>query len=238
MEQAAFDRTIPALPVAGFQGIAMPAARRADRFNDDASPLDGGTGLELVQAILDHVHFGVAVVGAQLRLLFANQAARRECSRHPMLRTEAGHLILVQPRHDSEFRRALAAARSGRWSLVQLKGGEDSIMLAVVPLSSQVDAGGEAPVLVVFGLRSPCKALAIQFYARSCGMTTAEERVLRALSDGSSPREIAHQHEVALSTVRTQLGSIRSKAGACSLTDLMRTLGCLPPIMPAALGGS
>ena len=235
MEQAAFDRAVPAMPALGLPGISIPRIFRSKRL-DNESPLAGGPPLAMVQAILEHVHFGVAVIGAQLRLLFANQAARRECSRHPLLRTERGHLVLVQPRHDEEFRRALAAARCGRWSLVQLKAaGDDTMMLAVVPLPARVTAGEDVPVLVVFGLRSHCKALAIPFYAQSCGMTMAEERVLRSLSEGLSPREIAHQHEVALSTVRTQLGSIRNKAGAGSLTDLMRTLGCLPPIMPAAL---
>ena len=107
-------------------------------------------------------------------------------------------------------------------------------MLAVVPLA-QLDLGVDAPVLVVFGTRTPCRALAIQFYARSCGLTAAEERVLRAMSEGLSPRAVARQNGVELSTVRTQLRSIRGKTGVCSLSDLMRMLGCLPPIMPAGL---
>ena len=37
------------------------------------------------RAVLDHVHFGVTVVGQEFELLFANSAASRECSRHPCL---------------------------------------------------------------------------------------------------------------------------------------------------------
>jgi len=219
--------------MAGYHGSHIfPAADAGP--NGGKSVLTGMAGLALMQAILDHVHFGLAVVGPGNELLFANQAAQRECSQGPVLRNHDGHLVATQSTEASVFRKALSAARFGRWSLVQLRCGVDTIMLALVPLA-QLKLGVDAPVLVVFGTRSPCKALAIQFYARSCGLTAAEERVLRALSEGSSPREVARQHGVEVSTVRTQLRSIRSKSGVCSLTDLMRTLGCLPPIMPAAL---
>jgi hypothetical protein len=38
-----------------------------------------------------------------------------------------------------------------------------------------------------------------------------------------------------VSAVRSQIGSIRDKTGTRSIIDLVRTLGCLPPIMPAGM---
>lgn len=235
MEQVALDRIPrPAVARAGLDATTWLESETNWDLDDPTGPVDS-VGPVLVRAILDHVHFGVAVVGPQLQLLFLNHAARRECARHQVLRIERERLVLVLP-CQAEFMAALVAARRGRWSLVRMKHG-DGMMLAVAPLSPTASASDQ-PVLVVFGQRSPCKALAMQFYAQSCGMTSAETRVLRALGDGLSPREIADQHEVALSTVRTQLGSIRSKAGACNLRELIRILGCLPPIMPATPGAT
>ncbi len=207
----------------------------AGRADVDLSSLLGGHGGQtMLQTILDHVHFGVTVVGPQLRLVFANKAALRECARHPLLRIERGRLVTQESRHEAELSRALGAARSGRWSLVQLVHGDERVMLAVLPLWSHA-ASPDAPALLVFGLPAHCKRLAIQFYAQSHGLSPAETQVLRALSEGLSPKEIARQHEVALSTVRTQLSSVRIKTGVRSITELVRTLGSLPPIMPAAL---
>jgi DNA-binding CsgD family transcriptional regulator len=234
MEQVAdFNRASAVVPLFGRRaGGSIPLAERP---HPEPVLQREGRPFALAQAILDHVHFGVAVVGSELRLLFANQAARRECLRHPRLGIENGRLVVEQTRGEGDFHRALEAARAGRWSLVRLEGDEGSTLLTLMPLSA-MGMEMDSAVLVVFGVRSPDKGLALQFYARACGLTAAEERVLRSLSEGLSPREIASGQGVALSTVRTQIGSIRSKTGACSLTDLMRTLGCLPPIMPVAMG--
>jgi hypothetical protein len=41
---------------------------------------------------------------------------------------------------------------------------------------------------------------------------------------------------VALSTVRTQIGSIRTKTGAGSIRDLVRQVALLPPLVGALRG--
>lgn len=131
------------------------------------------------------------------------------------MQAQCGIGLVHPPQH---FEHAGAAHRAGALlhlvvrKEVQFKTGGDSTLLAVIPLTPFGSNKEDAPVLVMFGLRNPSKALAIQFYARSCGMTATEERVLRAFSDGLSPSAIAHRHEVAISTVRTQLSSIRIKA--------------------------
>lgn len=187
-----------------------------------------------LRSVLDHVQFGVAVVGARLALLFANKAARRECTRTGLLCVDGERLGFPAPGASLELEQALAAARRGRWSLVQLGDGERRLMLAVLPLAGGA-RGGDEPVLLMFGTGSASAALATEFYARACALTPAESRVLQGLREGLSPRQLAERHAVALSTVRTQIGSLRSKTGARSILDLLRTVASLPPIMPAVL---
>lgn len=199
-----------------------------------ATPFLGARdGLTLVQALLDHVHCGVTIVGPDLRLLFANQAAVRECAHHTMLRIDRNHLILAAARHHGDLTRGIGSARSGRWSLVQLVQGDDRLMLALLPLWPGTEA--EGPVLMLFGLRCQCTPLAIQFYAQSCRLTPAETVVLRSLSEGLSPKQIARRQHVELSTIRSQLNSVRTKTGTRSIVELVRTLTMLPPVMPTAL---
>jgi DNA-binding CsgD family transcriptional regulator len=230
MEQAFFsqDETIPmtqdlrrSLPLEETRFDRVPARK----LNEDVA------GREVLRAVLDHVQFGVTVVDQTLELVFANSAASRECSRHPVVRIDRNKLALIDRRKREELARAVVATQTGRWSLVTVGQGTDLLMLAVLPLS----AGEPGSLsLVVFGLRGCSKPLAIQFYAQACKLSPAETAVLRGLNEGLAPREIARQHGVAISTVRSQIGSIREKTGAVSILDLVRTLGCLPPIMPAA----
>jgi DNA-binding CsgD family transcriptional regulator len=47
------------------------------------------------------------------------------------------------------------------------------------------------------------------------------------------PTEIAQRQSVAVSTVRTQIGSIRAKTGAGSIRELVRQVAVLPPLVGA-----
>ena len=89
-----------------------------------------------------------------------------------------------------------------------------------------------------------CGELALEAYARACHLTPSELRVLRALGDGLSPAEIARAHGVAVSTVRTQVSSLRAKTGSPNLRALTRKLATLPPyvgvlgrLLPRLAGG-
>ncbi len=61
--------------------------------------------------------------------------------------------------------------------------------------------------------------------------------MLIALCDGVPPAVAAAQHGVAISTVRTQIGSIRAKTGAASIRDLIHKVASLPPLMTALRNG-
>ena len=92
------------------------------------------------------------------------------------------------------------------------------------------------PTLVVLGKQRMCEHLSVQGYARSYGLTAAEARVLLALCGGDRPEEVAARLDIAISTVRTQIGSIRSKTGVRSINALLQQVAMLPPIMGALRG--
>jgi DNA-binding NarL/FixJ family response regulator len=80
--------------------------------------------------------------------------------------------------------------------------------------------------------------LAVTFFARSHGLTPAEESVLRALCEGQQVDDIAAAHGVCVSTVRTQIRSLREKTGAASIRVLVQRLASLPPVVPVSLAST
>ena len=150
------------------------------------------------------------------------------------VRIEEGRLIALRPGQHGSLARALATAREGKRALVQLAHGEEQVSLVVLPLSPRL--GCPDALLIVFGLRNAWRSLTLEFFAQACRLTTMEARVMRALSDGLTPGQIACRHGVAISTVRTHLASVRNKTGSRSLIELVRALNALPPIMPTVVG--
>jgi DNA-binding CsgD family transcriptional regulator len=131
---------------------------------------------------------------------------------------------------------ALAAAQRGLRKLVTLGEGEHRVSLSVVPLPA---AAGSRPVtLLVLGKRQVCEQLSVQGYARAVSLTPAETRVLELLCSGVQPTVIAARQGVAVSTVRTQIGSIRAKTGAGSIRELVRQVAVLPPLVGALRNGA
>ena len=190
---------------------------------------DDAPAAHLFMRVLDELDYGLMLVTDQARLRFANRVALRECTPARCMRLHDGHVL---PRHEREqqgFFRALAASRLGRRSMLNLRVDDAQVCLAVVPLG---ETAGMPATLLVFGRRQVCEPLTVEFFAREQHLTAAETTVLRALCDGARPAEIARQCGVAVSTVRTQVSSLRSKTGARSIGELVRMVTVLPPIVP------
>ncbi len=67
--------------------------------------------------------------------------------------------------------------------------------------------------------------------AAELGITERESEVLRALSEGRSPQQIAHDAHISVSTVRDHLKHLRNKLDCASAVELVVTahrLGLLP----------
>jgi DNA-binding CsgD family transcriptional regulator len=187
----------------------------------------------LLTQVLNELDYGLMVVSDTARIRLANQAALRECRPAQCMQIHDGH---VQPRDERDrgsFVRALTASRLGRRSMLSLHSIHALVSVAVVPMGEVVEAGGTWTALLAFGRRQACEPISLEFFAREHGLTGAEGQVLKGLCGGLRPVQIARDAGVALSTVRTQVSSIRLKTEAKSIGELVRRLTMLPPIVPA-----
>ena len=93
-------------------------------------------------------------------------------------------------------------------------------------------AGEQQRAFGAHGQASRVSPAEIQFaaFAREHQLTAAEQQVLQSLCAGLQPQEIAQRHGVAISTVRTQIASVRAKTATESIRDLVAMVAQLPPM--------
>jgi DNA-binding CsgD family transcriptional regulator len=187
-------------------------------------------------ATLDEIDYGMLLLHDGPHVLQVNHAARAELdSGHPLQlvgrELHARHLHDVLPLADA----LRGASQRGLRRLLTLGDGEQRASVSVVPLPAGDDRFGSVTLLIL-GKRQVCELLSVQGFARSHRLTSAETRVLAALCQGTPPAEIAVQLGVAISTVRTQISTIRGKTGAESIRALVRQVAVLPPLMGVLRG--
>jgi DNA-binding CsgD family transcriptional regulator len=93
--------------------------------------------------------------------------------------------------------------------------------LAVVRIPAEQDI-----VLLVVDLEKPLLP-STQLLRRIFGLTPAESKVVYGLASGFSPNDVANNHGVRKTTVRTQLASVFAKTHTTSQTDLIGLLARL-----------
>ena len=111
-----------------------------------------------------------------------------------------------------------------------LGSGAAQATVAVVPLACP-RVMDSANVMLMLGRRDFAAPLAIEAFARNHGLTAAETRVLLGLCNGKAPQQIARAAGVEISTIRSQIVSIRLKTGAGNLRSLIAQVAALPPFM-------
>jgi len=203
--------------------VAAAAANSAPTTRDDRC-----AGLLL--RLLDEIDYGLMLIEADGGVRIANRPARAECGAGCALRIEGGQLRANAATDQAALLHALSLALQGRRSMLNLGGTSQPVHLAIVPLGTDDEEGH---VLVVFGKRQVCEALSVEFFARTHRLTGAESNVLRALCGGLGPSVIARRFGVAVSTIRTQVTSIRQKTESGSIRDLVKRVSSLPPIVAA-----
>jgi DNA-binding CsgD family transcriptional regulator len=179
--------------------------------------------------MLDVVDYGMLLLLDDARVAYANAVARDELAGDHPLRLQDGLLVATQPADATALRGALhAAARRCAQSLLTLGGPSGPrVSVSVVPMGEP----GELPAtLLVLGKRQACEMLSREAFARHHGLTMAEARVLDRLCDGERPSAIAERLGVKLTTVRTQIGSIRAKTGARDIGQIVQLVSRLPPL--------
>jgi DNA-binding CsgD family transcriptional regulator len=187
----------------------------------------------LLAATLDEIDYGLLLLDRRQQVLHANHAARSELdAAHPLQLQQA--CLVAQHAHDAALLRdALADVfQRGHRKLITLGQPERRVSVSLVPLAPGCVT---TPVwaLVLIGKPQVCQDLSVEAFARSHKLTPVETLVLKSLCRGARPAEIARTQNVALSTVRTHVGSIRSKTSVPSIGALVRTVSMLPPIVGA-----
>jgi DNA-binding CsgD family transcriptional regulator len=217
--------------LSGLVGLGLQAIERR-RATATTPVIAAGTdsGERLTQ-VLDLLEYGVLLVGADGRVQQMNRAARGALAHGHPLQVEAGLLHVRSAADAVALRDALGqAALRGLRKLLSLTGDDGPQPVAVVPLAPT----GNDPqhgVALLLARRQVCEPLTVEWFARSHRLTMAETAVIKGLCADLTPQQIAEQQGVGLATVRTQIGAIRSKTGACSIRALLRQISLLPPLV-------
>lgn len=182
--------------------------------------------------VLDEVDYGVLIIDAQGTILHANHLARHELASGRMLMSYGNSLLGSSAEFTSQIQTAMEAAFRGQRRLVLLNKGERELSLAFTPLSHPLEADTPT-VLVMLSRQSACDNLAVRMFARTIGLSPSEEAVLMGLCRGLEIPEIAAEHGVAPSTIRSQIKTLREKAGSPSIRRLLQRINSLPPVVPA-----
>jgi DNA-binding CsgD family transcriptional regulator len=184
----------------------------------------------LWRCMLDELDYGLILVTLAGDVQFANKAARRQCRAARSIRISGGCLEAEGADDARALRRCLEAAGRQQRSMLQIDGDPAIRSMAFIPLQDQRGERG-AHALVVLGRLRACEPISLALFARRHQVTQAEAAVLQSLCDGLRPQEIAQRSHVGVSTVRTQISSLRVKTGAPSIGELVRTAAMLPPIV-------
>ena len=199
--------------------------RQADETHD--------AGLDWRFQLLDEIDYGIFVLTLQGKLLYANQAARVCLNAMTVLREEQGELVTASARDTAALGSAVrAASAQGLRRLLQVGVVPFRLALAVVP-GPPVSGPCGRRVLVILPRERLCQPLSTYGFARDHGLSAAESQVLHLLCDGLQPSDIANRHGVAITTVRTQIASIRVKTDAATIGELIQRIARLPPICSA-----
>lgn len=209
--------------------------------------------LSLLRLALNQIDYGLVVVDADTGLVqFINalgHAALQDvpdagCGlRHGCgLRLLHGRVIAQRPLDNEQLRRSLERTRGGLRSFLCLGDGGQAGAVAVLPLAGQRAEPDHAQraglgsavapryALMVFAKLQPCDDSTVALFARERGLTSAEGQVLAQVCKGLRPAQIADNHGVRISTVRTQLRSIRMKTCCETIRELVQKVAVLPPM--------
>ncbi len=213
-----------------------PDSGPGDRRNHSRLQVDvSATGAALLR-LFNELAYGLIVVDAGRQVVHINRAARGALAREQCVRVRGRALEAWRECDAKVFTHAMDTAFKGRRAAMKLGGLQGTIML--VPLPSTVATGAASASLIghialVFERSACAESLSIAFYAQNHGLTSGEERVLRALNEDQSVGEVAGSLGTAISTIRTHVNHIREKTGARSLRALVANVRSVPPLMPA-----
>jgi pimeloyl-ACP methyl ester carboxylesterase/DNA-binding CsgD family transcriptional regulator len=181
---------------------------------------DDTKGLE---ALLALVPSPALIVNEAETLLCANEAART------LTRDLAFPALFSNPEAQAQARRAMRVmAEPSRAAAILVEGdaaGSAARWVAIRPLNiPSVQAAMGRKLFLVTVISPSFGDAARETLAAAYGLTFAEREVAIALAQGRSPEDITVDRQTALTTVRSQIKSLKAKMRARDIPDLVRTV--------------
>lgn len=196
----------------------------------------GAITLAILENVLEEIDYGVIVIGSAGNLLLANQLAQAELETSSCIRIRNDKLSAHSAKNMLAIEHAILDAKNGLRRLVEIPSSTGNLTLSFAPLTD-IHEYPQSPekitaqlVLVLIGKRTASNAATLTEFGQIHRLTRAEQRLLPAICQGASIKEMARQQRVSACTVRIHLKGIRDKTGAASLRPLMLQLTTLPPL--------
>lgn len=193
---------------------------------------EGRLQVQLYRGILDRVSAGIAIVGEDQRLIYANAQAEDMLSAGDTITSRQGRLAPSSNAQRTGFEEALRRACSGSdadlgtyGNGIGLVGRDGAASVAyVLPLARserrrEVGTGMAAVFLTANAGSIPP---ALETLAALAGLTAQEARVALLVAEGSTPAEIGDLLDVSIATVRTHLARAYDKTGTGTQQALAR----------------
>ena len=187
----------------------------------------------LLLRMLDEMQYGMVLLDCNARIGYSNALGRDEICGDGPLQLRDGVVTCTDRAGSAAFREALVDALRGRRRLLTFATGVAGTSIAITPMldGEEYDRQQRAThALLIFAKRPEIKNLSIDFFARAHKLTSTESQVLVHLAHGLDPAQIADRQSVAMSTVRSQIASIRAKTCTGSIRQLLDRVAMLPPI--------
>jgi DNA-binding CsgD family transcriptional regulator/PAS domain-containing protein len=191
-----------------------------------------------LERALDWLADGVALVGADGSIVYANEAFHAIARRHDGIRVRRGILDIVSAEARGRFEKAIADIRRLRERdavspvfadfPVPRTGGAPPYLLSVRPLA-ETERGAKASAIAIVFIRDPSSRnpAALRMLREVFGLTEAEASLAQALQDGVALGAYARRHAVSLNTIYTHLRRIKEKTGCRRMAELIRKLNDL-----------
>jgi DNA-binding CsgD family transcriptional regulator len=183
---------------------------------------------------LDAVASATVILTRDLRVLHANVAAAQLIGEGRGLRLVGGRLTATRPADHTALEAAVRRADGAREGLahppltvVIHNAQHEPVLVRAYALArssfmAAADNTGQCVLILTVGKREPDNGL--DAVLASFGLTTAEQRVVRHLIQGSRLSAVARSLDVSIETVRSQLKSAHGKIGVQRQSDLVRLL--------------
>ena len=162
------------------------------------------------------------VSSPDLDIIAANEPAGQLLrSRHWLIEKD-GQLGFPDPAALERFRAFLAgnATESGAWALKE-RGGDRSMILKTHRLAA---TDGRATLVIVVNFSDQAEDHHWADLGPVFGLTPAEDRLAKMMTDGQSVEELAHELSISVETARTHIRRIYLKVGVGSREQLSAAL--------------